>query len=447
MRLPDVLRGTHTGADILVEAGHHDEPLTPPRSLVRLHTYAASFGDDFARDFISTNMRRGENLLDPWAGSATGPVQARMLGINGIGIDIDPIACLIANVSLTPYSIDELDHVLGIVTKELSVLETELSPLDFGPKSWLSGTTFSVNGFRTSIPDNRAIDFWFTPVQRGVLAFLVNMARSMSDPRYQAIVQLAISSSIIRKWPNTISLAMDIDHSRPHRVFRDDITVASQIGIFRKVLRDILIRLKTINAPIQNHFASWQVIEGDTKDSLKRIEPNSIDYVLTSPPYFNAIDYPRAHKFSQWWLWPERPPVARASYLGLSPGIKEQEDVIRCNAILPEYTKEVDAILEISPAIQRNLCKYIVQLNDVVIQFRHLLKKNGKATFVVGNNVIKGRNIPTSEMLATMLERSGLSNVNIESRNIRTDRRRYPYGITGFKGLMTSEYVVKASNS
>ena len=422
-------------------------PMTPPKSPVRLHTYAASFGDDFARELISSNMDPGEILLDPWVGSATGPVQARMLGINGIGIDVDPVACLIAKVSVTPYYIDELDDISALITKKLDLIEYELSQSDFTQNSWPAGTSLSLNGFRGTVPMNDIIDFWFAPVQRAMLALLVDMSNSMSNPRYQAVVQLAISSSIIRKWPNTISLARDIDHSRPHRVPRDDVTVASQVGIFRKVVKDILVRLKTINTPYRYHNATWRIIEGDTKDSLTQIAPGSIDYILTSPPYFNAIDYPRSHKFSQWWLWPERQPLGRTSYLGLMPGAKEHETVIECNSIIPEYREEIDALKSISPAMHQSLCKYIVELNKVVVQFQRLLKKNGSASFVVGNNVIKGYTVPTSEILATMLEKSGLSGVWTEQRIIRKNRRRYPYGIAGFKELMTSEYVVHASKS
>lgn len=422
-----------------------DGALTPPQPSVRLHAYAASFGDDFARKSISENMGRGGNLLDPWVGSATGPVQARMLGVNGIGIDVDPVACLIANVSVTPYHVDELNYISSVVDQKLKLVETELSSAKFPLDSWQAGANFSLNGFQGVVPANSAINFWFAPTQRAVLALLVEMSKSVPDPRHQALIQLAISSSIIRKWPNTISLARDIDHSRPHQVMRDDITVASQIQIFKKTIKVILARLGAINAASQNTATQWQIIEGNTKDKLEEIPLNSVDYILTSPPYFNAIDYPRSHKFSQWWLWPERYPLDKSAYLGLMSGNKDVEEISKCHAIVPDHWQAIEAIAGISLAIYKNLCKYIIELNDVVIQFYDLLKQNAKASFVVGNNSVKGRIIPTAEMLSVMLERSGLSNVSIEPRIIRPDRRRYPYGISGFKGLMTSEYVVHAS--
>ena len=382
--------------------------------------------------------------MDPWVGSGTGPIQAKMLGISGIGIDIDPIACLISRVSLTPYDIDELDCLFALIINNLDSIEAGLSSFDFSQEPWSSGTSFSLNGFRGIVPTNGAIDFWFAPVQRALLALLVDMSKSICDQRLQAVVELAISASIIHKWPNTISLAMDIDHSRPHRVQRDNLTVDSQTKVFRRVARNIISGLKAINESGQDSLASWELIEGDAKASLKHVAANSIDYILTSPPYFNAIDYPRSHKFSQWWLWPDRQPLTKASYLGLMPGFKEDEAVVECKSIVPEYQEEIDALLDVSPAIHQRLCKYIVELNGVVIQFKSLLKRGGKATFVVGNNVIQGHNIPTSQILAAMLESSGLVDIRIEPRKIRADRRRYPYGIRGFKGPMESEFIVHA---
>lgn len=419
-------------------------PKIPP---MRLHAYAASFGDDLARDLLSSNASEGGCLLDPWAGSGTGLIQARMLGVNCIGIDIDPVACLICNVSLFSFGVDELDELLVHVTRQVNAIEAELSPLCYGEDSWPAAAHYSINGFEGVIPNIDALEFWFAPLQRAILSALVALANSFTDSRYQELVRVAISSSIIRKWPNTISQAMDIDHSRPHRVLRDDLTVSSQIGIFRKVINQVVKRLKSINSQPSNHNFDWKVIEGDATIVLRDLPLNSVDYILSSPPYFNAIDYPRAHKFSQWWLWPNRESLNKNHYLGLSNGGKDTAWVKECIELVPEIANRELSLPNMPGPMHRALCKYIVELNSVVYELSRVLRQGGKATLVIGNNVIRGHVIPIADVLGQLLAQNGFANVKLEPRAIKIDRRRYPYGLTGFKGLMESEYLVEGEKA
>lgn len=418
--------------------------LTPIVSSRRLHCYAASFGDDVARDLIKLNTPDHGSLLDPWAGSGTGLVQARLMGLHCIGIDIDPVACLISRVALTSYRVDELDQLSAVVLEQTKFIASGLAAHDFDEVSWPLDTRFSLNGFEVIIPPIERVLFWFAPVQRAVLASLAGLARSFTDERLRNIVELAISSSIIRKWPNTISQAMDIDHSRPHRVLRPDLTVESQTEVFRRVFRDVIRNLKAINASPLQHTTGAQVIEGDAGLVLQGLVPASVDYVLTSPPYFNAIDYPRAHKFSQWWLWPERDTLGKENYLGLKHGGKDDSSVIECSTMIPSLIDEMDGLRQSSIASYRALCKYIVGLERVIAQLYKCLMSGGKVTFVVGNNAVRGYLIRVSDVVALLMERSGFASITVEERSIKANRRRYPYGITGFKGLMESEYLVNA---
>ena len=60
-----------------------------------------------------------------------------------------------------------------------------------------------------------------------------------------------------------------------------------------------------------------EVLEGNCLDTITTLPARSVDLILTSPPYVNAIDYPRAHKFSEWWLSPGAERCMKANYIGL----------------------------------------------------------------------------------------------------------------------------------
>ncbi|HZU77806.1 MAG TPA: DNA methyltransferase, partial [Dehalococcoidia bacterium] len=63
-----------------------------------LHPFAAKFPPQLARWMVEEFSRPGETVLDPFAGSGTMLVEARLLGRNALAADIDPLARLIARV-------------------------------------------------------------------------------------------------------------------------------------------------------------------------------------------------------------------------------------------------------------------------------------------------------------------------------------------------------------
>ena len=95
----------------------------------RVHAYAASFTDELVNELISSYTNENEVCLDPFSGAATSLIQARLLNRSAIGIDIDPVACLIARVVTTPYSTKEIDEIYKRVTKQLDEIKVVLENL------------------------------------------------------------------------------------------------------------------------------------------------------------------------------------------------------------------------------------------------------------------------------------------------------------------------------
>lgn len=409
----------------------------------KIHAYAASFGDNLARDLIIANTEEGDVCLDPFSGAATALIQARLLGRSAIGIDIDPVAALIGRVSTTQYSDDEIKNLYASVTKKINEITPTLSEMILSNHMCEPGCQISINGLSASVPPNEKLRFWFAPIQRLLLAMLVAISESYDNLNHRDIVNLAISSAIIHKWPATISQARDIDHSRPHRVLRDNLTLASQIGVFDKALRCIMRTLHKLNKFAKDDHIC-KAIEGDAVKVLDQMKPNTIDYVLTSPPYFNAIDYPRAHKFSQWWLWPYRSPLASELYFGLRPHGKKSNYIEQCISIIPHYMKQIDQLKKVSSPSYSALCRYIMDINAVIKGLSYVLKPGRQLTFVLANNRIKGIEVPVVRIVCELLCNNGFQSVSVEKRHILRNRRRYPFGLRGFKGLMDSEYIINA---
>lgn len=75
-----------------------------------IYPYKGKFHPQMIRALLNIiKMKRGETLLDPFIGSGTAILEAQLLGINGMGIDISPLCVLISKVKTE--SIDVIDEI------------------------------------------------------------------------------------------------------------------------------------------------------------------------------------------------------------------------------------------------------------------------------------------------------------------------------------------------
>ena len=75
-----------------------------------IYPYKGKFHPQMIRALLNIiGMKKGETLLDPFVGSGTAILEAQLLDINGIGIDISPLCVLISKVKTE--SVDALNQI------------------------------------------------------------------------------------------------------------------------------------------------------------------------------------------------------------------------------------------------------------------------------------------------------------------------------------------------
>jgi len=411
------------------------------------HCYSASFGEQLVRREIAAHSAEGDTILDPFMGSATTLIEARLAGRKAIGVDVDPVANLIGTVLTSPYDRACLFELEEWVAQKAMALENPPTVAELTKEPWLPGETREIEQLPATIPDNSRIQYWFSPTQSAALAALTAWIPA-SPSKTRDVLRLGISAAIVRKWPNTISRAKDIDHSRPHRVDRPGETLADQLRVFRHSFKMVIAYVKRLNevAPVGDDAARSIAIQSDSVTYLKTLPIGFVDYVLTSPPYFDAIDYPRAHKFSQWWLWPSGT-LRHVDYVGLKPSGRPDENMLeRWRGLLPkEVLNKIRPLENSSKALAHRFYRYAEDLDELIAELYRVAKVSGTVTIVIGNNVIKRNQAPVVDVVTALFERHGFSDVTIQDRDIDPSKRRYPYGIKGFQGLMRKEYVIHAA--
>jgi hypothetical protein len=310
------------------------------------------------------------------------------------------------------------------------------------------GTVWSLGSLELRIPNFPELNYWFPPQLTAALATIAEAAHQCQEPHYERVALISLSAAIISKWPNTLSYAMDVDHTRPHRrvrrftldhilktyLSRLDRTLAC-LGALYNVYRDagMLDVLEEFSCVIYPH---------DAREPLPIIQDESQALVITSPPYFNAVDYPRAHRMSVCWMNGYAPAnlASRRNYIGLRHAAEFTLDSwlhahSQVHRLLP--TKILNHRL-----LGKKLCAFFADLETVLRQIWRVLRPGGHAVFVIANNVIKGVRIESQAVLTALAKDLGFIEIETTPRVIASLHRRFPVGPFGFDGPMTHEYLV-----
>jgi hypothetical protein len=207
------------------------------------------------------------------------------------------------------------------------------------------------------------------------------------------------------------------------------------LGLLYNLYRDIGI-LDMLSDSVRVNYPH------DAREPLRVVPVESQALVITSPPYFNAVDYPRAHRMSLCWMNGYAPTAlaSRRRYIGLRHAGEFDLDAWlrvhpRVRRLLPR------AILD-HVALAKRLCAFFADLEKVLIQVWHVLRSGGHAMLVIANNMIKGERIASHAVLVALANHLGFSTVETTPRPIACLHRRFPVGPFGFAGPMTHEFLV-----
>ena len=428
------------------------------------HAFPAKFPPQLPRKFIQSLTIPGDTVLDPMMGSGTTVLEAFLLGRKAIGFDIDPLAILLTKTKISSIN----QHQAIVLGKEIvsrakfafyrcrGEIESELSVF------WDEKTRDFVN-------------YWFSRDVQIALKAILNEIERIDDEDLRDFFKLSFSAIIITK-SGGVSLALDLAHTRPHRVRSAIDWNGNVVGDLRRdALHTGRVRSKKIRSPfeeferrfMQNLRSLLEIGLSTNQIDLfdlfeERIErpktyvsygnaqniplsSSCVDLIVTSPPYAsNAIDYMRAHKFSLVWFGYSIDDLAvqRKKYIG-SEGTKD----VYLNTLPPNTTDIIERLSSIDRKKGLVLHRYYSEMRNVVSEMLRVLKPGGTAVFVVGNSKIRGQDVKIPECLSEIGESLGFLVPRIGVRQLDRNRRMMPAGAnidtkSQIQQRMHEEYVI-----
>lgn len=364
-----------------------------------LHKYPAKFIPQFPRWGLSYDPDTpSETVLDPFCGSGTTLVEAGIRGSHAIGGDISPLAVLITSAKCVTEADkwDTTEFLKKVVSKAKKIAPSLTNDLKNGKGETILGMHYTWAN-------------WFNAEQLGPLIGLRDTIREAKFSSEQRLFALAVLSSVVKacSFLNEDQIKVRFDHDKkpadPYEAFSEAyaVGVTSQSSLSEKYL------------DTRAKFSVYQ-----TSAEAIPVADGSIDRIITSPPYINAVDYTMAHKYNLFALGLLEPDDFKnhcRKYIGVTERAVRTADLGSMPSVGNEMVQDaVQTLLLQDTPTARNRAYVVAQYFDGMAKsFREAfrtLRAGGLYVLVVGeSNRICGLTIPTAKILAQLAETEGFA--------------------------------------
>jgi hypothetical protein len=378
-----------------------------PRLTHYLFRYPAKFHPPVARALVERYSAPGEVVYDPFVGSGTLLVEAAAAGRRGIGSDIDPLAIAIARVKTHVYRPGHLATSAGALTDALATFE--LTAQDYDRLKWtdLAESSYDrrARQLREWIPAIPNLHHWF---RRYVILDLARMRRAIAElevPKTHRELLAVVFASIIRNASNADPVPVSGLEVTAHMRARDAAgRVVNPYGLLRAALVKALVACENYAEAAQADAVQRVVLHDATRPAKHLRSP--ADAVITSPPYYGAVDYYRRHQLEMFWLGLTESQVDRLAllphYIG-RPKIPMRDPMLRQAAPTgPLVTKWLSNLAETNPSSALSFRHYMTAMSRVFASLAPAIREGAPAVFVVGDSTWHGSRLPTKSLFAEL---------------------------------------------
>ena len=327
-----------------------------------IHPYPAKFIGDLPRALLQAlPCPDGTLVFDPFAGSGTTLLEAQRRGLPSVGVDLNPIGCLIATVktSPAPEGLPEAARAISLAASK-----------NKSPRAW-------------DIPN---VGHWFkAEVQASVSALLQEISKTTDKGLHDAL-RLALSSILVR----VSNQDSDTRYAAVDKQVTGSDVFEKFVAAAEKLNKSLLAR-------------GWglppaKVIQANTLTIDPAVLEGRVGLVVTSPPYPNAYEYWLYHKYRMWWL-------------GFDPlAVTEQEIGARAHFFKRNHHTEEN---------------FWDQMRSTFKLINRVLVKEGYACFVIGRSKIHGRIVDNADIIQAVSAEFGFSMTSRIERIISSTRKSF----------------------
>ena len=384
------------------------------------HNYPAMMIPQIASRLIEEYGSFKNNLLDPYCGTGTSLVEASINGISAHGTDINPMARLIAETKTLKIELDILDSYLEEFKEfvfSLSLGVTEINPVT---------------------PNFPNIDFWFKKSTIEKLAAVKSFIKNIKDERVRKFFMVAFSETV-----RDCSLSRNSEFklyrmpSKKMDTFDPDVFSIITMKLVRNRRG-----LKSYLSKIGERDIDVNIYDFNSSISIDLIPKQSIDLVVTSPPYGDSkttVAYGQFSRLSNQWLDVQDARTVDNRLMGGKPAPIEKTGISHVD-------QSVEKVRRYDEKRAQEVFSFYSDYRKSINNVATTIKKGGYACYVVGNRRVKNIVLQTDEITKKLFEQNGFCHLVTHIRNIPKKRMPAKNSPTNEAGktatTMNYEYIV-----
>jgi DNA modification methylase len=267
--------------------GSANKLMPQDRPVHQWYRFVLSYPPHLVRDYIERfELGADRCVLDPFCGTGTTLVESKKLGIPSVGVEANLMAYYASSVK-TDWDVEPsrlLRHARTVAERTKALVRSEKLPPE--SENGETSSALAKYGFSLRILEPARAKLLLkgsispVPLHR-TLALLeeIEKARRSTSYRHE---RLALARALVESIGN-LHFGPEVGVTAP----KEDAPVTAAW------LKCVEAMAEDLRAVRSNGSAECTVYYGDSRDIGKLLAPESVDAVITSPPYPNEKDYTR----------------------------------------------------------------------------------------------------------------------------------------------------------
>lgn len=403
-------------------------------SIHQWYPFVEGYSKEFIQSILDELDYTPTSAIDPFSGSGTTAVELQEKGIKCTSFEVSPFMYLLSSVKINQnYDIAKFCSYVSKIKTNLKTSPQnirEIEKIPFG---------------RTVVKTEKLKKWNFHDDVLDGLLDIKHSIKKIKDEEYRNLFKIALASitlDVSNLFRNGKCLSYKKKWVEKNNYKREDIH-----KIFINRIESIFLEdIKKIS-DLKKENSETKCIYGDVRESIDMLENNSVDLIITSPPYLNSRDYTDIYMLelkiidliqNYEDLLSLRKRTLR-SHVQVNYSDLPLLEVFSLKQCIAEIEEKKD---EFWNADLLNMIKgYFLDIDFLFSKFKEKMKKGKFIYFNVANSAYFGVEIPVDIIISEIAEKNNLEVIEIrKARDLKTSAQQAKQ----IKSLRESVIVIKS---